>query len=90
MGRGQPRPADGDNDGVAAPDIGSFETQKFVVQNANDSGAGSLRKAISDNNLAGGGFIRFNISGLLNSSLQMRVSAPTVTISACCRRSLSR
>lgn len=71
--RGQARPADGDNNNVNVADIGAFETQKFLVNTAADSGSGSLREAILGNNQAGAGFIRFAI-GAQGSS---RTIAPT-------------
>lgn len=60
--RGQPRPADGNFDFVSIPDIGAFETSQFIVSNLGNAGPGSLRQAITDNNLAGGGFVRFRIN----------------------------
>jgi len=49
--RGLPRPQDGNGDDTAAPDVGSFETQRpaslsVTVSNANASGPGSMRSAI--------------------------------------------
>jgi parallel beta-helix repeat protein len=61
--RGLNRIADGNADNNAVIDIGAFEKQKYLVTNTNDSGSGSLRQAITDNNAAGGGLIAFNISG---------------------------
>lgn len=51
--RGQPRAgssADGNNDGIVKTDIGAFEFQKYTVVNVNQTGAGSLAQAITDNN----------------------------------------
>ena len=59
--RGQPRPSDGNNDGSSGFDIGAFETQRYLVTNTNNSGANSLRLALEQNNLAGGGFVKFAI-----------------------------
>ena len=60
--RGQPRPFDNPAIPNASAgdgsDIGAVEVQPpatFLVLNANDSGSGSLRQAISDNNATAGG-----------------------------------
>jgi CSLREA domain-containing protein len=42
------RSADGNGDGTATVDIGAYEVQSILVTNTNDSGAGSLRQAITD------------------------------------------
>jgi len=44
------RSADGNGDGSATVDIGAYEVQSILVTNTADSGAGSLRQAISDAN----------------------------------------
>lgn len=46
--RGFGRPRDGDGDGLSRTDIGAFEVRAVTVSNVNDSGAGSLRQAITD------------------------------------------
>jgi CSLREA domain-containing protein len=61
--RGLPRSQDGDGNNTNIADIGAFEVQKYVVTTEADTGAGSLRQAITDNNAAGGGLIAFNIPG---------------------------
>lgn len=53
--------ADGDGDDAAISDIGAFEVLKYLVYSAADTGAGTLRAAITDNNLYGGGLIAFDI-----------------------------
>ncbi len=55
--------ADGDGDDSAISDIGAFEVQKYLVDSLADSGPGTLRQAISDNNNYGGGLIAFDILG---------------------------
>jgi Calx-beta domain/Putative Ig domain len=61
--RDLPRPMDGNSDGNSVADIGAFEMQTYVVTNTNNSGMGSLRQALIDNNATGGALIVFNISG---------------------------
>ncbi|GEM_PF-1984241 len=61
--RGLARNIDGNGDNVDAVDIGAFEAQKYVVTTTANSGSGSLRQAILDNNAAGGGLIAFDLAG---------------------------
>lgn len=61
--RGQSRNQDGNGDNVSAVDIGALESQKYLVTNTANSGAGSLRQALLDNDGFGGGLIAFNIPG---------------------------
>ncbi len=63
--RGQSRFNDGSGDGNAQEDIGAFELQRYPVTTLADSGAGSLRQAITDNNAAGGGLIEIEPSGTI-------------------------
>ena len=52
----------------------------FTVTNTNDSGAGSLRQAITDaNNLAGTDTISFNISGSGPHTISLSTALPTIT-----------
>lgn len=53
--RGLPRSVAASCGGAPATDIGAFEVQRYVVSNLNDYGGGSLRRAVDDNELAGGG-----------------------------------
>lgn len=61
--RGLAGNADGNGDNTSAVDIGAFEVQKLVVTTVANSGAGSLRQAIIDNNNTGGALIAFNLPG---------------------------
>ncbi|HMY72353.1 MAG TPA: choice-of-anchor Q domain-containing protein, partial [Blastocatellia bacterium] len=61
--RGQSRNQDGNGDNTSAVDIGALESQKYLVTNTTNSGAGSLRQALLDNDAFGGGLIAFNIPG---------------------------
>ncbi|MDX6611148.1 MAG: fibronectin-binding autotransporter adhesin [Blastocatellia bacterium] len=49
-GAGFARSTDGNGDGIATVDIGAYEVQSILVTNTADSGAGSLRQAITDAN----------------------------------------
>lgn len=71
--------ADGDGDGFGAADIGAFEVQRYIVNNVMDSGPGSLRQAITDNNDYGGGLIAFDISGAGVHSIAPLTPLPVVT-----------
>lgn len=54
--------------------------QAFVVINTNDSGAGSLRQAITDaNNTAGADTISFNIPGAGTKTINLQTALPAVT-----------
>ena len=50
-GMGFNRSVDGNGDGTATVDIGAYELQSILVTNTADSGAGSLRQAITDANV---------------------------------------
>src|SRR5436190_18700995 len=51
----------------------------FTVTNTNDSGAGSLRQAITDANGMGGGTINFNIPGTGAHTISPLTVLPTIT-----------
>src|SRR5436190_2554391 len=51
----------------------------FTVTNTNDSGTGSLRKAITDANSMGGGTINFNIPGSGVHTISPLTVLPTIT-----------
>ncbi len=77
-----------DQRGITRPqgarcDIGAFELvnppNDFVVTNTNDSGAGSLRQAISDANTAGGGTISFDIPGTGVQTISPTGGLPAIT-----------
>ena len=48
--RGSARNLDGDANGTSTTDIGAYEFGGILVNNTNDSGAGSLRQAVADAN----------------------------------------
>jgi parallel beta-helix repeat protein len=73
----------------SAPDLGAYEFQSSavpttVVTNTNDSGLGSLRQAIHNANITGGGVVTFDIPGacprLLFLSSPLEPVATQVTI----------
>jgi hypothetical protein len=60
--------------------VGSSGAATFTVTNTNDSGAGSLRQAITDaNNTAGADTITFNISGAGVHTITPLTVLPTIT-----------
>ncbi len=65
--RGRPRIASG---GCTSGhvDIGAVEAQVYPVTNTNDSGAGSLRQAIADNNAFGAGIVCISTTGTIGLS----------------------
>jgi CSLREA domain-containing protein len=77
--RGLARNVDGNGDNNSFVDIGAFEVQKYLVTNAADSGAGSLRQAILDNNQYGGGLIAFDIAGAGVHTITPGVNLPQIT-----------
>jgi predicted outer membrane repeat protein len=60
--RGRPRPATGDCS-VSSVDIGAFEVQAYTVTSTADSGAGTMRQAVLDNNTFGGGVACVTVNG---------------------------
>ncbi len=77
--RGLPRNADGNGDNTNSVDIGALEVQKLVVINTNDSGAGSLRQALLDNNAMGGSLIAFDIPGAGVKTIWPLSALPVIT-----------
>ncbi|MCC6128790.1 MAG: Ig-like domain repeat protein [Acidobacteria bacterium] len=77
--RGLARNSDGTGDGVAHVDIGALESQPCVVTTTADSGAGSLRQCILDNEAWGGGLVRFNIAGAGLQTITPLSSMPAIT-----------
>lgn len=63
--RGLSGATDGNGDGSSQVDIGAFEVQRYTVMTLADSGAGSLREAMLDNNEAGAGFIEIEVPGTI-------------------------
>jgi hypothetical protein len=84
--RNYPRPYDTAFPNIAnGADIGAIEIQPktFTVVNNNDSGLGSLRQAISDNNnLGGGNTIVFasNVLGTITLSSELIIDAPVIIV----------
>ncbi|HMZ20039.1 MAG TPA: choice-of-anchor Q domain-containing protein, partial [Blastocatellia bacterium] len=78
-GRGLGRVIDGNGDNTNVPDIGALEVQKLLVTNTNDSGVGSLRQAIVDNNSFGSGLIAFNIAGGGVKTIAPTTALPLIT-----------
>lgn len=79
--RGRMRPVAAICGGVAKKDIGAFEMQRFTVSTLSDDGPGSLRWAVEDNNLDGGGHICITAQGTINCSGGQLVLSRDVTIS---------
>ena len=66
--------------GHLAQEVWSGSLANFTVTNTNDSGAGSLRQAITDANAApGSDIIRFNIPGGGVRTINLLSSLPTIT-----------
>ena len=66
--RGQSRPGGAGCGGSAIVDIGAYEISRYAVTNTSDSGPGSMRQAIADNNAspAGWGRICCTAGGVIN------------------------
>lgn len=77
--RGLPRVQDSNGDLTNAVDIGAFEVQKYSVTTAADSGAGSLRQAILENNALGGGLIAFNLGSAGVQTIAPNTQLPELT-----------
>jgi hypothetical protein len=56
-------------------DIGAFEVETFVVSTLNDGGAGSLRSALANADLAGGSNILFVVNG----TIALATALPDIT-----------
>ena len=64
-GSGFGRASDGNGDGASTVDIGAYEVQSIIVTNTADSGAGSLRQAITDANVNPGSVVINFQAGLI-------------------------
>jgi hypothetical protein len=72
--RGYPRFANG------TTDIGAFEVQTYVVTNTNDNGAGSLRAAMTNANVAGGSIIDVETTGTISLASSLAPISSDVSI----------
>jgi hypothetical protein len=79
-GAGFNRLADGNGDGTATVDIGAFEVQSILVANTNDSGAGSLRQAITDAN-GNPGIDAINFQAGLTGTITLLTALPELSTS---------
>ena len=79
-GPGFNRAADGTGDSSATVDIGAYELQSILVTNTADSGAGSLRQAITDAN-ANGGTDSINFQAGLAGTITLSTALPNLSSS---------
>jgi hypothetical protein len=79
-GVGFARSTDGDGNGTATVDIGASEVQTILVTNTSDSGAGSLRQAITDAN-ATPGTDAINFQDGLSGTISLTTELPLLSTS---------
>jgi hypothetical protein len=79
-GAGFNRAIDGNGDGTATVDIGAYEVHTILVTNTADSGAGSLRQAITDAN-ANGDTNAITFQAGLTGTIDLLTSLPDLTSS---------
>jgi CSLREA domain-containing protein len=79
-GSGFSRASDGNGDGASTVDIGAYEVQSIIVTNTADSGAGSLRQAITDANVNPGSVV-INFQAGLTGTITLLSALPDLSTS---------